>query len=173
MILSKSERETILKGLTNGYIYSLEEEWKTHDEAQKRILSKLKTKDIYNMDLMSLETTKFHELKNSEQNDKLESSLKLVVNLVLDALPARMGQLFIAKALDWLEGLAKKTNNKIDDIIVHALCNKAREILNIPEHPEDFSSELSQSIKSNMDKYTSEIDFGKTDTIKAIKEDIK
>lgn len=123
------------------------------------------------MDLFSLQTD-FTSLKQDTQNSKLEGALKIIVNMILDALPASIGQIFLANILSLLEDLTKKTDNKIDDIIVHALCNKARQILNLPEETESFNSNVSQYIKSNIDKYTPEIDFGTTDTMKAMKDDL-
>lgn len=123
------------------------------------------------MNIMSLHT-EFNTLKESTQNSKLESALKLVVNMILDALTPKLAQLFIGKLLDSLEEISKKTDNKVDDIIIHALCNKARQILNIEEVPENFDKMTSEFIKSGIDEYTPEINFGTTDTMQALRDDI-
>lgn len=126
------------------------------------------------MDIMSLNTTSeyFSDLDEKVKNTKVEGALKVVVNMILDSLTPELARSFLLICLDKLEEIVKKTDNKVDDIVVGSLCNKARELLGARELKEQVTEEVSEFIKDKADDYFKEIDFGKTDVIKSLSEDV-
>lgn len=88
-----------------------------------------------------------------ETKSKLEKSLAYIVNLILDSLTPELAKSFILSILDKLEDLVKKTDNKIDDIIIISLCNKIRKLLDseketLPIENQSLEFEINENTKS-------------------------
>lgn len=83
-----------------------------------------------------------------QQQDKLDnlpkitnienanSGVKLFIGMILDCLTPELCRVFILSVLDCLDQLVKKTDNKVDDVVVNAITTKIRSLLNV-ESPKD------------------------------------
>ena len=147
-------------------------------EVMDRILRGEDIKEEEIMDIMSLQTTdsSFEKLTDNTKNGMLEGALKIVVNIILDSLTPELARKFILISLSKLEEITQNTENKFDDIIVRALCNKVRQILISPEvnnGDSDSVKNVVNFVQTDVDKYLNEIDFGKTDVMKALSTNVK
>lgn len=60
----------------------------------------------------------------------VNKSLKMIMGLILNSLTPALCKQLSLKMLDVIEDLVKKTDTKVDDMIIGAFVNKIRELLN-------------------------------------------
>ena len=109
---------------------------------------------------LNLDLSEFKESNTSSSDSNINKGLKMILGLILDSLTPELCRQLGLKLLEVLEDLAKKTDNKVDDMIVASFTNKIRELLGDTENHSYVTdnSDIKNMLSEKMDELSDEID---------------
>lgn len=122
--------------------------------------------DLNDLDL-NINVTEFKEVQPNKSNvlddSNVNKSLKMIMGLILNSLTPALCRQLCLKLLETVEELVKKTDTKVDDMIIGTFANKIRELLNDEENStfitdnDEIKTMLSDKVSELSDEIDNEI----------------